>query len=248
MQANGSDVGKFLSRKMVEHIRTIVNEKFPEPQAHEKFLRVFEEVLHGAAGDDGVTWWRKMGKLKEAITTSIGELLQLVYMLTACGAPGQLWHVDQNPITTTRRNVGLGILALGVAVHIDVVDGSHKWEYEEREGTFHPTNAPAGTRWRRVHIPQGHVFLAHSHLVHAGAPGRGGGDPLRFNPDSARVHFLFGREGNQEEGGTYPVEYRGEEKEQSTRDEARDDSSTGAPCDAPRDATALPDSGFHCPV
>ena len=75
-------------------------------------------------------------------------------MLTACGAPGQLWHVDQNPITTTRRDVGLGILALGVAVHIDVVDGSHKWEYEEREGTFHPTNAPAGTRWRRVHIPR----------------------------------------------------------------------------------------------
>ena len=159
-------------------------------------------------------------------------------MLTACGAPGQLWHVDQNPITTTRRDVGLGILALGVAVHIDVVDGSHKWEYEEREGTFHPTNAPAGARWRRVHIPQGHVFLMHSHLVHAGAPGRGGGDPLRFNPDSARVHFLFGREGNQEEGGTYPVEYRGEEKEQSTRDEARADSSTGAPCDAPRDAPA----------
>ena len=52
------------------------------------------------------------------------------------------------------------------------------------------------------------------------------------------MHFLFGREGNQEEGGTYPVEYRGEEKEQSTRDEARADSSTGAPCDAPRDAPA----------
>ena len=159
-------------------------------------------------------------------------------MLTVFGALGQLWHVDQNPTTTTRRDVGFGILALGDAVFICVVNGSHEWEYEEREGTFHPTNAPAGARWRCVHIPKGHVFLAHSHLVHAGAPGRGGGDddPLGFDVATARVHFLTGRDGNQEEGGTYPVAWRGEEKKQSTRGKACDDGSTGAPRDAPRDA------------
>ena len=120
------EVDESLPRETVEHIRKTVNEKFPKPQARKKFLRVFEEVLHGAAGDDGVTWWRKMGKLDKAITTSIGELLQLVYMLTAFGALGQLWHVDQNPINTNRRDVGFGILALGVAVYIYVVDGSHE--------------------------------------------------------------------------------------------------------------------------
>ena len=67
-----------------------------------------------------------MGKLGNPIVTQIGTLMQLAYMLTAFGAPGQLWHVDQNPITTKRRNVGFGILALGDAVYIDVVDGSHK--------------------------------------------------------------------------------------------------------------------------
>ena len=82
------------------------------------------------------------------------------------------------------------------------------------------------------------MFLAHSHLVLAGAPGRGGGDddPLRFDNATARVHFLIGRDGNQEEGGTYPVKYCGEEKKQSTRGKACDDGSTGSPRDAPRDA------------
>ena len=51
------------------------------------------------------------------------------------------------------------------------------------------------------------------------------------------MNFLIDREGNQEEGGAYPVAWRGKEKKQSTRGKARGDSSTGA-SPAPRGASA----------
>ena len=112
--AGKSPIAKF-QRETLGQIRDRVKKKFPDPQAREPtFSRVFEAALHRAEGDDG-TWWRKMGKLGNPIVTQIGTLMQLVYMLTAFGAPGQLWHVDRNPITTTRRDVGFGILALGDA-------------------------------------------------------------------------------------------------------------------------------------
>lgn len=181
-----------------------------------------------------------MGSLcKKMLRSPIGTLSQLAYMPTASRAPGRLRHVDQHPAKTKRRDVGIGILALGDAVHICVVDGSHEWGYEEREGIFYPTNAPANARWCRVHIAKSHVFRVHSHLVHAGAPGGDvdDDDPLGFDVATTRVHFLVNREDDQEEGGACPVAWPGENHNESTRVEAHDDSSTGASA-APRDSLA----------
>ena len=90
------------------------------------------------------------------------------------------------------------------------------------------------------------MFFAHSHLVHAGAPGRrrGGDDPLGFDVAAARVHFLVDRAGNQDESGAYPVAWRGEEQNEGTRVEAHDDGSTGASAvlrDAPAPVAATGD-------
>ena len=109
----GYAVREFPSSKMVEHIRKIVENKFPDPQARKKFLRVFEAALHGAEGEDGVTWWRKMVELcKQMVYKKIGTLMQLAYMLTAFGAPGQLWRVDE----FLGRAVDMAVSGLGEEV------------------------------------------------------------------------------------------------------------------------------------